>query len=145
MTDPIEMWHQKCRPNPTDAQFQVQLGCHFEEIAEMLEGLSSASEMACDDIDRAHTAISKLAVSLKQQRYAVELTDREAFLDAAADQIVTAVGAAHCAGMQPTEALRRVNSSNWSKFDENNNPIFDANGKVMKGARYQPPNLEGLY
>lgn len=145
MTDPIELWHQKVRPTPTDKDFNVQLGCHFEEIGEMLETLTSASEMCCDDIDRAHTAIVKLAVSLKQGRYRVEITDREDFLDATADQIVTGVGAAHCAGMQATEALRRVNGSNWSKFDENNKPIFNEHGKVAKGPRYTPPDLKGLY
>jgi hypothetical protein len=77
----------------------------------------------------------------------VELTVayRGDFLDSVADQIVTAAGAGHCAGMQVTEAVRRVNSSNWSKYDTNGKPIFDENGKIAKGPNYEPPNLEGLY
>ena len=55
MTDPIEMWHHRCRPHPTVADFNVQLGCHFEEIAELIETLSSASEEACDTLDRLHS------------------------------------------------------------------------------------------
>jgi len=37
--DSIEMWHKRARPNPTDKDFNVQLGCHFEEIVEMLDAL----------------------------------------------------------------------------------------------------------
>jgi predicted HAD superfamily Cof-like phosphohydrolase len=145
MTDPIEMWHHRCRPNPSEADFRVQLGCHFEEIAEMLETLSSHDEAACNQLDRMQDACSMLANGLKAGRFTVDITDREDFLDATADQIVTGIGAAYCAGMMPTEALRRVNSSNWSKFDENNKPIRNEHGKVIKGPNYQPPNLEGLY
>lgn len=145
MTDPIEMWHHRCRPHPTNADFQVQLGCHFEEIAEMLETLSSADEFACDWLDNMQHSCNRLAEGLKTGRFAVDITSREDYLDATADQIVTGIGAAYCAGMLPTEALRRVNSSNWSKFDENNKPIKNANGKVIKGPNYRPPNLEGLF
>lgn len=145
MTDPIEMWHHRCRPHPSEADFQVQLGCHFEEIAEMLETLSSPDEFACDWLDAMQAVSYKLADGLKAGRFTVDITDRKEFLDAVADQIVTGVGAAYCAGMQPTEALRRVNCSNWSKFDENLKPIKNENGKVIKGPRYQPPDLEGLY
>lgn len=145
MTDPIELWHHKCRPHPSEHDFNVQLGCHFEEIAEMLESLSSPSMTCCEDLDKAQAIASNLAHSLKTGRYQVDITDRQEFLDAVADQIVTGVGAAYCAGMMPTEALRRVNSSNWSKFDADNQPIRDANGKIAKGPRYAPPDLEGLY
>ena len=42
------------------------------------------------------------------------------------------------------EALDRVHKSNMSKLDENGNPIFRADGKVLKGPNYAPPNLEDL-
>lgn len=145
MTDPIEMWHQKCRPSPLSADFQVQLGCHFEEVAEMLATLGSADSRACDLLDGAHTAMTYLAIVLKQGRYRVDIADRKEFLDSVGDQVVTVIGAAHCAGMKGAEAVRRVNSSNWSKFDTAGNPLRDANGKISKGPNYEPPNLEGLY
>jgi hypothetical protein len=144
-TDHIELWHQRARPTPTVADFNVQIGCHFEEIAEMLETLTSPSETACDDLDRAFTAITKLALSLKQGAYQVEVTDREDFLDSLCDQQVTAIGVGHCAKMKPTEALRRVNASNWSKFDVNGKPLFNENGKITKGPNYHAPTLDGCY
>jgi hypothetical protein len=143
--DTIELWHQRVRPNPTDADFRVQLGCHFEEIAEMLAVLRGSNEAAGGDLDLAHTAITLLAVSLKQGRYDVEVTDRKEFLDSVADQVVTGIGAAWCARMNATEALRRVNTSNWSKLDFEGKPIRDANGKITKGPDYKPPQLDGLF
>ena len=144
----IDMWHKRARPHPTDPDFNVQLGCHLEEIVEMLEclhfehpkfGTSSGGDMTLFRL------IGEMADELKANRIKATVVDRKGFLDSLADQIVTAVGAAHCASMNVSEAVRRVNQSNWSKFDEDGHPYFDDNGKIKKGPRYQPPNLEGLY
>jgi len=43
------------------------------------------------------------------------------------------------------EALDRVHKSNMSKLDENGNPIYREDGKVLKGPNYKPPNLEDLF
>jgi hypothetical protein len=75
----------------------------------------------------------------------VDILDRRGFLDAAADQVVTSVGVGHTANMKITEAIRRVNSSNWSKYDVDGKPIFDKHGKIAKGPSYEPPNLDGLF
>ena len=42
------------------------------------------------------------------------------------------------------EALHRVHESNMSKLDENGNPIYREDGKVLKGPNYKPPNLADL-
>ena len=42
------------------------------------------------------------------------------------------------------EALDRVHQSNMSKLDDNDNPIYREDGKVLKGPNYQPPNLNDL-
>ena len=143
--DSIEMWHKRARPNPTDKDFSVQLGCHFEEIVEMLDALSSASFICADDLHAAALALDGLAINLKSGTYEVDIHDRKELLDSLADQIVTATGVGHCAGMRTSDACVAVNSSNWSKFDVNGYPLFDANGKVMKGPNYHKPDLEGMY
>lgn len=43
-----------------------------------------------------------------------------------------------------SEAFRRVHKSNMSKLDENGNPIFREDGKVMKGPNYKKPDLTDL-
>jgi NTP pyrophosphatase (non-canonical NTP hydrolase) len=42
------------------------------------------------------------------------------------------------------EALDRVHTSNLSKLDEEGNPIYREDGKVLKGPNYKPPNLIDL-
>ena len=47
-------------------------------------------------------------------------------------------------GWDLDEALDRVHQSNLSKLDDNGNPIYREDGKVLKGPNYQPPNLNDL-
>jgi predicted HAD superfamily Cof-like phosphohydrolase len=138
----IALWHKRARPAPTKDQFNVQLGCHFEEICEQLAVVNTTHN---DTLVRARAALSWLADGLKRGHVTAEITDRKEFLDACADQVVTSLGVAHTAGMDGAEAVRRVNLSNWSKFDVDGQPIFNENGKIAKGPRYAPPDLTGLY
>lgn len=139
----IEQWHQKARPQPDRKAFNVQLGCHLEEIAEMLDSLDG-DRSASNDLTVLTILLEKTASSLKNGRTTFTVKDRKGLLDSLADQIVTAVGVGHCAGMHITEACEQVNTSNWSKFI-NGEPIFDANGKVKKAEEYREPDLTGLY
>lgn len=140
--DEIEAWHQKARPTPTDDNFQVQLGCHFEEIGEMvveLDGRDPATELA---LKRVFSAVEDLAIGLKGGVFKVDIYDRVGLLDSLVDQVVTSIGTGYCAKMKMTKGLNEVNRSNWSKFDTMGNPVFDENGKIKKGDNYSPPNLE---
>ena len=140
--DQIELWHKRARPSPTHANFDVQLGCHFEEIEEMMRSATSSDHELWEDVRLQILALSKL---LKGGLMTVHFNDRREFLDSLADQVVTSVGVGHCAGMKTAEAIAAVNRSNWSKFDKNGNPIFNEHGKIAKGPDYTPPDLEGLY
>ena len=43
------------------------------------------------------------------------------------------------------EALDRVHKSNMSKLDDDGNPVYREDGKVLKGPNYKPPTLEDLF
>lgn len=143
----IHQWHKLARPNPDDKAFQVQLGCHFEEIAEMIETISLKSD-GWSPIEgkncAAFLAIKELADALKNNEAIASITNRKGFIDSIADQVVTGIGAAYCAGMKPVLALERVDTSNWSKFVEDR-PVFNEQGKIAKPLTYQKPNLKGCY
>ena len=140
--DSIELWHRRARPEPTAENFNVQLGCHFEEIVEMLAVVNTTQN---DTLARARAALGWLADGLKKGHISADITDRKEFLDSLADQIVTSVGVGHCAGMKTSDAVDAVSRSNWSKFNDEGFPIFNEHGKIAKGANYKPPYLEGLY
>lgn len=143
----INLWHSRARPTPDAAQFNVQLGCHLEEIVEMLEALHfthhTFGTSAGGDMPLL-TLLSEMSDEMKAGRLVATVVDRKEFLDAIADQVVTGVGAAYCAGMDAPEAVRRVDSSNWSKFVDGQ-PVFDENGKITKGPYYKPVDLAGTY
>jgi len=143
--DLIQLWFEKARQFPTERDLYVQTGVHFEEVAEMLSAMTSDDEYTLLLLERAHTALSKLSYNLKHGG-TFSIHDRKEFLDALCDQIVTATGVGNDAGMHMTEAVRRVNSSNWSKYDvATGQPLFNDHGKIAKGPNYAPPDLEGLY
>ncbi len=143
--DQIELWHKRARPQPTEENFSVQLGCHFEEIVEMIDTLDFNSDGVEYEVRSTRVALNALARMLKSGELSASINDRKEFLDSIGDQVVTGVGCGHCAGMKTTQAIAAVNSSNWSKFDKNGQPIFNEHGKVAKGPDYTPPNLEGMY
>ena len=47
-------------------------------------------------------------------------------------------------GWDLDKAMNKIHESNMSKLDEYGKPIFREDGKVLKGPRYKPPNLEDL-
>jgi predicted HAD superfamily Cof-like phosphohydrolase len=146
--DQIELWHKRARPNPTDDDFNVQLGCHFEEIVEMMDTLLYQTDKSPELhklVADTYEGLANLADVLKSGKLNIDIANGKEFLDSLADQIVTAVGVGYCAGMKTADAVAAVNRSNYSKFDKNGYPIFNENGKIAKGPDYEPPDLEGMY
>ena len=142
MIDNITLWHKRARPEPTEKDFNVQLGCHLEEFVEMLDSLTIGDY---PNFFKAIDTIEEISEKLKAGTLTVSSVDRVDLLDALADQIVTAVGVGHCAKMDMNAAVQEVNDSNWSKFNYKGFPEFDENGKIKKGERYRKPNLKGMY
>lgn len=138
--DSIELWHRRGRPDPTERELDIQLGCHVEEFVEML---------ACVQFNQTWNnlryELTLLADRLKSGQESAIIHDRKEMLDALADQIVTAVGVGHCAGMKMSDAVNAVNKSNWSKYNDDGEPIFNEHGKIAKGPKYRPPVLNNLY
>lgn len=144
----VQLWHERARPNPDADALRVQLGCHLEELVEMMdtfECINGVGNYAQDLLLDAADALQRLSEALKtDDEIVVHISNRSGFLDSIADQVVTGVGVGHCARMKTAEAIDRVNASNWSKFVDGQ-PVFNEQGKIAKGPDYAPPNLEGLY
>ena len=129
-------WFQAAKPQPTAKDVMTQIGCHFEEVAEMAEAVFDEQLE-----DEAH----KSAEYFKEWRTdddgkTVAVFQKLELLDALCDQIVTAVGVAYMMGYDIEGALAEVCRSNESKF-EDGNPVFDRNGKIAKGKNYTAPDL----
>lgn len=127
-------WFKLAVPTPTEKNQSVQLGCCFEEFAELL---------TAQDCKLTASMVSGLADEYKQGLQYIEdsPTKRVETLDALCDIIVTTVGVAHMLGMDIMGAMSEVNRSNFSKFVDGK-PVFNKQGKIAKPDTYSPPNLE---
>lgn len=143
MITQIKRWLETAFPNPTEKDQATQIGVHLEEVAEFMEAISpyKATTILVQDVSDNF----KQSPSIYQDAGGNEITLPEDFkiqmLDALCDQIVTATSVAHSMGFDIVGAIKEVNASNWSKF-EDGKPLYDANGKVIKGKHYFKPNLK---
>ena len=62
--------------------------------------------------------------------------------DALTDILYVTYGAGHSFGIDLDKCFIEVQESNMSKLGENNKPIYNNDGKVMKGPNYFKPNLK---
>ena len=62
--------------------------------------------------------------------------------DSLTDILYVTYGAGHAFGIDLDKCFDEVQRSNMSKLDENGKPIYNQDGKVMKGPRYFEPNLK---
>ena len=78
---------------------------------------------------------------LDELRVALENKDLLEVADALTDILYVAYGAGHAFGIDLDKCFEEVQNSNMSKLDQNNKPIYNESGKVMKGPKYFKPNL----
>ena len=90
--------------------------------------------------------INKLRLDLIKEELS-ELTDAMnnkdllEVADALTDILYVTYGAGHAFGIDLDKCFNEVQSSNMSKLDSNGKPIYNADGKVMKGPNYFKPDL----
>ena len=90
--------------------------------------------------------INKLRLDLIKEEMS-ELTDAMnnkdllEVADALTDILYVTYGAGHAFGIDLDKCFDEVQNSNMSKLDENGKPIYNENGKVMKGPNYFKPDL----
>lgn len=138
MIHSIKEWFKAAKPKPTVKDAVVQIGCHYEEVAEMADALwDGAVQESAENFANKYKAADDFFVSFLED---LSADQRIQLLDAICDQIVTAVGVAYMLGMDIEGALAEVNRSNWSKFN-GGVPVFNEQGKIIKGAQYTPPEL----
>lgn len=91
--------------------------------------------------------IVKLRIDLIQEeldelKEAIKNNDLVEVADALTDILYVTYGAGHAFGINLDQCFEEVQRSNMSKLDLNGKPIFNENGKVMKGPNYFQPNLK---
>jgi predicted HAD superfamily Cof-like phosphohydrolase len=78
---------------------------------------------------------------LEELKEAMENKDFLEVADALTDILYVTYGAGHAFGIDLDKCFDEVQNSNMSKLDESGKPIYNEDGKVMKGPKYFKPNL----
>ena len=78
---------------------------------------------------------------LDEFKEAIDKKDIKEVADALTDILYVTYGAGHAFGINLDKCFEEVQNSNMSKLGKDGKPIYDENGKVMKGPNYFKPNL----
>ena len=78
---------------------------------------------------------------LEELKEAIKDKNMVEIADALTDILYVTYGAGHAFGIDLDKCFNEVQESNMSKLGKNNKPIYNENGKVMKGPNYFKPNL----
>lgn len=142
----IKSWFQAAKPEPTKKDVCTQVGCHYEEVAEMMEAMQGhdhrASQMMssiADTYKMRHLSVDGIVESVLID--SMQPKDHIELLDALCDQIVTATGVAYMMGFDIEGALKEVIRSNNSKMVKGKFE-YDENGKIAKPESYSEPDLK---
>jgi len=78
---------------------------------------------------------------LEEFREAIKNKDLKEAVDALTDILYVTYGAGHAFGVNLDKCFDEVQRSNMSKLGNDGKPIYNENGKVMKGPNYFKPDL----
>ena len=78
---------------------------------------------------------------LDELKEAIDKKDIKEVADALTDILYVTYGAGHAFGINLDKCFKEVQNSNMSKLGKDGKPIYNENGKVMKGPHYFKPNL----
>ena len=85
--------------------------------------------------------ISLISEELEELKQAMLDNNIAEVADALTDILYVTYGAGHAFGINLDKCFNEVQESNMSKLDTNGKPIFNEQGKVMKGPNYFKPDL----
>ena len=85
--------------------------------------------------------ISLISEELEELKQAMLDNNIVEVADALTDILYVTYGAGHAFGINLDKCFNEVQESNMSKLDINGKPIFNEQGKVMKGPNYFKPDL----
>lgn len=135
-------WLAACGKEPSPKNLSIQIGCHLEEMIELLECL----ELDCREdentlnciIDDLHLLASSLKKNITMA--SIKPHKREDALDALCDCEVTGNGVAYLAGFRKVDADEAVLASNEAKLVDGK-PVLLPGGKIGKPDGWTAPDL----
>ena len=116
---------------------------NFEKVGSFMktfgQEVKSRPSLSTDKIN--NLRLSLIKEELEELKDAMKKKDLLEIADALTDILYVTYGAGHAFGINLDKCFDEVQSSNMSKLGTDNKPIYNENGKVMKGPSYFKPDL----
>ena len=116
---------------------------NFEKVGLFMKTFNQdvkvTSSLSTDKINSLR--ISLINEELEELKQAISEKNLTEVADALTDILYVTYGAGHAFGINLDKCFEEVQNSNMSKLDENGKPIYNENGKVMKGPKDFQPDL----
>tara|TARA_B100002051_G_scaffold153755_1_gene145527 strand:- start:231 stop:602 length:372 start_codon:yes stop_codon:yes gene_type:complete len=116
---------------------------NFEKVGDFMKTFGQEvkvkSELSSEKIN--DLRISLINEELEELKKAIKEKNITEVADALTDILYVTYGAGHAFGINLDKCFDEVQKSNMSKLGEDGKPIYNENGKVMKGPKYFKPDL----
>ena len=116
---------------------------NFEKVGLFMktfgQEVKSKPGLSSDKINKLR--INLIEEELKELKEAIKNGDLKETIDALTDILYVTYGAGHAFGVNLDECFEEVQKSNMSKLGSDGKPIYNEQGKVMKGPNYFKPDL----
>ena len=116
---------------------------NFEKVGIFMktfgQELKTKSGLSTEKINKLR--ISLIEEELEELKLAIKENDIKEVADALTDILYVTYGAGHAFGINLDKCFEEVQNSNMSKLGDDGKPIYNENGKVMKGPSYFKPDL----
>ena len=86
--------------------------------------------------------VNLIVEELEEFKEAISKKDLKEAADALTDILYVTYGAGHAFGINLDNCFEEVQKSNMSKLGNDGKPIYNNNGKAMKGPNYFKPDLK---
>ncbi len=116
---------------------------NFEKVGHFMktfgQEVKTNSELSSEKIN--NLRINLINEELEELKKAIKDKNIIEVADALTDILYVAYGAGHAFGINLDKCFDEVQKSNMSKLGDDGKPIYNENGKVMKGPKYFKPDL----
>ena len=116
---------------------------NFESVRKFMEtfGQEIKEKASFPDAKITSLRFELIKEELEELKVAIEKKDIKEVADALTDILYVTYGAGHAFGINLDKCFEEVQNSNMSKLGPDGKPIYNDQGKVMKGPDYFKPDL----
>ena len=116
---------------------------NFEKVKQFMQtfGQEVKTKASFSDEKTNQLRLDLISEELEELKNAIASKDLLEVADALTDILYVTYGAGHAFGINLDKCFDEVQNSNMSKLGSDGKPIYNENGKVMKGPNYFKPDL----